>query len=249
MLDSGHDNIFQAKREKPTPFQFDNQVAGVFDNMIRRSVPGYELITDMTALFARKFFHAGLAIYDLGASIGSASMAIRAALDGETEGKIIAVDNSPAMVERCNVNLINSKGTLPFEVSCQNIQDFEMGKEQAGLVIMNYTLQFIQPQDRAMIIQKIYDSLAPGGVLLLSEKITFEELGDSQLFIDIYHDWKATRGYSPQEIVQKRDALENVLIPDTRATHTTRLAQAGFIHCEAWFQSFNFISFAAFKPC
>ncbi len=241
------DHIFAAPRSQVTAFKFDENVAGVFDNMIKRSVPGYELITDMTAIFARKFFRAGQNIYDLGASLGTASMAVRVALAGETNGQIIAVDNSAAMTKRCAENLQNSTGSLPFEVRCEDVQTVKM--RNAGMVIMNYTMQFLPPEDREAVLNNIYHALVPGGILLLSEKITFAEQVDSELFIDIYHRWKAAHGYSPLEIVQKRDALENVLIPDTAATHLTRLQKIGFEQCQIWFQSFNFASFTAFKPC
>ena len=134
---------------------------------------------------------------------------------------------------------------VPVEVVCADINDIEI--ENASVVVMNYTLQFISPENRQAMIRKIYDGMKVGGVLVLSEKIDFESSSEQNFQVDMYHEFKQLMGYSEREVAQKRKALENVLIPDSLQTHRRRLYKAGFQKVHLWFQCFNFVSIAAFK--
>ena len=132
-------------------------------------------------------------------------------------------------------------------IDCRHEDLRESKIEDASMVILNFTLQFIEPAAREALIRKIYDGMRPGGLLVISEKIQFPDPALNELFIDLYHRFKETQGYSKLEISQKRAALENVLIPETLAAHRERLNGAGFDSVDTWFQCFNFASMVAFK--
>jgi tRNA (cmo5U34)-methyltransferase len=241
---SGKDNIFAAPKSKVEDFKFDDNVVSVFPDMIKRSVPGYENVIIMSGLFAERFAQPDSNCYDLGCSLGATTLSMRNRLTAPG-CKIVAVDNSEAMVSRCKQIIAQDKSSVPVEVILGDIRNIEFDRN--SLTVLNFTLQFLPPQDREPLLQKIYDSMLPGAVLILSEKVTFEEKQNGELFIDIYHAWKAHNGYSEMEIQQKRNALENVLIPDTIPQHIKRLEKIGFKRCELWFQCFNFMSMVAFK--
>lgn len=135
--------------------------------------------------------------------------------------------------------------TIPIVLHEANLQDHPL--TQASVVAMNFTLQFVAPDDRAALMQKISNALVPGGVLILSEKVCFSDATVNEMHIDMYHAFKRRNGYSDLEISQKRTALENVLVPDTLEQHQDRLLNAGFKHCTVWFQCFNFASLIAIK--
>lgn len=242
------DRVFATER-LPTAFAFDDQVASVFEDMINRSVPGYNTIISMIGVLAERYCGAGSTIYDLGASLGGASFAVAQQLPHD-DYRIIAIDNSEAMTSRLSAKLaalgeLGGKETSRIECRHEDLRDSKI--EDASMVILNFTLQFIEPAAREALMRKIYDGMRPGGLLIISEKIQFPDPALNELFIDLYHRFKETQGYSKLEISQKRAALENVLIPETLAAHRERLNGAGFHSVDTWFQCFNFASMVAFK--
>jgi len=247
------DRVFATER-LPTAFAFDDQVASVFEDMINRSVPGYSTIISMIGVLAERYCGAGSTIYDLGASLGGASFAVAQQLPHD-DCRIIAIDNSEAMTSRLSAKLAalgksdsgdsGEKKTSRIECRHEDLRDSKI--EDASMVILNFTLQFIEPAAREALMRKIYDGMRPGGLLVISEKIQFPDPALNELFIDLYHRFKETQGYSKLEISQKRAALENVLIPETLTAHRERLNGAGFHSVDTWFQCFNFASMVAFK--
>ena len=239
------DNIYQKAFDKVSDFRFDSGVVEVFEDMIERSVPGYAAILGMTGELATQFAQPHTAIYDLGCSLGgsSISMAQRTLPQGV---RIQALDNSIAMVEGLNNKLATDAfKQMPIDLSCEDICATSF--KPSSFVVMNFTLQFIQPDLRDQLINKIYDSLVPGGALLLSEKIKFEDPEVDRLIVDLHHKFKKSMGYSDLEIAQKRSAIENILLPETSQTHFERMNKAGFKQVTTWFQCFNFCSFLAVK--
>lgn len=238
------DNIFATPQSR-ADFVFDDKVAAVFTDMINRSVPGYATILSMIGVLAKRFCKPGTNIYDLGCSLGGASLAMAHQIE-HRHYELLAVDNSSAMTARL-LNLLEQpqSAELPIRVICDDICDIDISN--ASVVVLNFTLQFIAPEKRDALIKSIADGLQPGGILILSEKIRFpaDELND--LFIDLYHEFKQAQGYSALEVAQKRAALENVLIPETIDTHKQRLQMAGFSSCDVWFQCFNFCSMVAVR--
>ncbi|NRA53126.1 MAG: carboxy-S-adenosyl-L-methionine synthase CmoA [Gammaproteobacteria bacterium] len=243
-MNTSRDNIFAAPLEKMGDFQFDQQVAEVFPDMIKRSVPGYSNIITAIGMLTSRFAQDNSVLYDLGCALGAATLEMRRHIT-HPNCQIIAVDNSPAMTERCQLHLNAFKAQTPVTVVCSDIQDITI--ENASVVVLNFTLQFIEPEARQRLIDKIYQGLNPGGILLISEKLRFEDATAQTLLSDLHHDFKRANGYSELEISQKRNALENVMLTDTLAQHMQRFNTAGFTTSELWFQCFNFSSMIAIK--
>ncbi|GAM73578.1 tRNA (uridine-5-oxyacetic acid methyl ester) 34 synthase [Vibrio ishigakensis] len=239
------DNIFSAPIDKIGDFTFDERVAEVFPDMIQRSVPGYSNIISAIGMLANRFATKDSNLYDLGCSLGAATLSMRRSLENVEGCKIIAVDNSPAMVERCKLHVNAYRATTPVEVREDDIRHIKI--KNASVVVLNFTLQFLSPADRQALLEKIYAGLSPGGILILSEKFVFEDSVSHELLIDLHHDFKRANGYSELEISQKRSAIENVMRPDKIETHKERFAKIGFSSSEVWFQCFNFGSMFAIK--
>ncbi len=238
------DNLYDQPFIDLDEFAFDQRVVDVFPDMIKRSVPGYSTIIHMIGQLAERYAQTNSRCYDLGSSLGAATLAIRHRIQA-AEVKIIAVDSSSEMVKRCQIILDADSAEIPVELLCTDIADVDI--HSASLVILNFTLQFIPVENRAKLLNKIYQGMKPGGVLVLSEKLQFEDKHHDQLMTELHHYFKKTNGYSDLEIAQKRSALENVLIPEPIEKHKNRLNQAGFANVDLWFQCFNFASLLAFK--
>ena len=235
------DRIFARPLSEVKAFEFNATVANVFQDMISRSVPGYALLLRMIGLYADLFVTAGSRVYDLGCSLGEASLVIAEQVR-DIECRIIAVDNSPAMIEKCRQHNISPD---LIEWHCEDIRQTPI--DQASMVVLNLTLQFLPPNERLPMLEKIYAGLNPGGVLVLSEKVVFEDEAENECMLQLYQGFKKTMGYSDLEISQKRNALENVLIPDSEQQHRQRLGDAGFSEIYPCFRGFNFVSYLAIK--
>ncbi|MEA2068605.1 MAG: carboxy-S-adenosyl-L-methionine synthase CmoA [Verrucomicrobiota bacterium] len=238
------DQIYSESLAKIADFRFDAQVADVFTDMIERSVPGYRSIITMIETLTEHYAQPGSNLYDLGCSLGAATLSMERGLNAE-DCRIIAVDNSATMVERC-------RKTVGRVHTCANVTVVEgdivaTDITNASVVVLNFTLQFIPPEERLQLLEKIHNGMRPGGVLILSEKVVFADEHLNGLLSDIHHDFKRAHGYSDLEVSQKRSALENVLVPETIADHRERLLQSGFASCDVWFQCFNFMSMLAMK--
>lgn len=238
------DRIYASPLEEVTGFRFDEQVVAVFPDMIKRSVPGYSTIIHMIGQIAERYAQAGTRLYDLGCSLGAATLAMRHRINA-ADVNIIAIDNSLDMIERCRAVLAADSGEIPVQLICGDIQDAVI--DQASMTVLNFTLQFIPPTERDAVLRRIAAGTVAGGVLILSEKIAFEDEEHQNLMIELHHNFKRANGYSDLEIAQKRTALENVLIPETLKAHQQRLLNAGFRSVDCWFQCFNFASIIAFK--
>lgn len=241
---SSHDSIYKNPRSQIDSFAFDQSVANVFDDMIRRSVPGYATVINMVGVLAGQYVTPHSVCYDLGCSLGASTLAMRQFIRAE-DVRIVAVDNSQAMVQKCRELIAQQNQSVPVEVIKDDINSVDI--QQASMVVVNFTLQFVEPTKRQVLLQRIYDGLLDGGVLIVSEKIAFDRLEEQKLQTELHHSFKRLNGYSDLEIAQKRTALENVLIPDTLETHQERLSRCGFAHSHVWFQCFNFASMIAFK--
>lgn len=238
------DRIYTESMAKIADFSFDAQVADVFTDMIERSVPGYRSIITMIETLTEHYAQPGSNLYDLGCSLGASTLSMRRGITAKG-CKIISIDNSGAMVERCRKAVERDHNPTAVDVICSDIQDIDIS--DASVVVLNFTLQFIPPENRTTLLQRICDGMRPGGVLILSEKVRFEDDHVQELLTTIHHDFKRAHGYTDLEISQKRSALENVLIPETIPVQRDRLLQAGFSSVDVWFQCFNFMSMLAVK--
>lgn len=238
------DQIFANTQGPAKPFEFSESVVRVFPDMIERSVPGYRLLLELTPLIVARAAQANSRIYDLGCSLGAATLAARRAV--QVEGvEMIAADTSPDMIARCREIIAADNSRIPVEVIEADVCPLPI--ENASVVMMYFTLQFIAPDRRDALMKKIAEGLRPGGVLLLAEKLAFEPTENQRWLDTHHHDFKRAQGYSDLEIAGKRQALENVLVPDSRQDHHRRLEAAGFDQVIDWFQCFNFAAFAAVR--
>lgn len=243
---SSRDRLYASPGETPEEFVFDERVVRVFPDMINRSIPGYALLVQLTGLLARRYAQDNSRLYDLGCSVGASALAMRQAVQGRNV-RIVAVDNSEAMIAQLRKHLgsLTANGGIPIETVCRNAEEVPI--ENASVVVMNFTLQFVEPPARLPLLRTIAKGLLPGGVLLISEKIHCVDEEAQSLQTAWHHDFKRAQGYSDLEISRKRDALEHIMKTDSLDQHRERLLDAGFQRVQPWFQCFNFISMAAFR--
>lgn len=238
------DLIYSNPHSQVKDFTFDAQVVEVFPDMISRSVPGYNTIIDTIGRLSQLFVKNNGVIYDLGCSLGAATLAMRKAITADG-CKIIGVDNSAAMVERCKMHVQAFKGNSSIEIIHADILKLDF--QPADMMVLNFTLQFIEREQRQAFIDQLAANIKPGGILVLSEKITQNDAVCRETITELHHDFKRANGYSELEIAQKRTAIENVMKTDTLEQQMTRLSKAGFNHISPWFQCFNFTSIIAIK--
>lgn len=246
------DRIYRDGNDGPPgsvePFRFNDAVARVFPDMLRRSIPGYEASLEAIGSLAARYVRAGTHCYDLGCSLGAASIAMRQGIRNP-DCRIFAIDNAPAMVGRCRRIVasdleLNSDGA-EIEVIEGDIR--EMTFTNASMIVLNYTLQFLPVDQRDEMIERIYGGLNDGGVLVLSEKVVDPDPQMEALLVDLHHEHKRRNDYSAMEIARKRAALETVLLPETVSDHRDRLLGTGFSSASVWLRYFNFVSIIAIR--
>ncbi len=233
------DKVFEKSIKKQ--FEFDEEVASVFDDMLNRSVPFYKEMQRLTINFALNYLEENDTVYDLGCS--TASTLIELAKHSSKKFNLIGIDNSSAMLARAE----NKCKAFGVDIKLLNEDLHNIDYDNAKLVISNYTLQFIRPLQREKLVKKIYENLEENGVFIFSEKVISSDKVLGKQYIDEYYEFKKNQGYSEFEIAQKREALENVLIPYTDEENKKMILDAGFSHCETLFKWVNFATFIAIK--
>ncbi len=240
MNESERDQVFSKRLSEVKAFEFNHDVTHVFKDMISRSVPGYSILLHLIGLYADIFVDNGSRVYDLGCSLGDASLII-AEQTQSIDCEIIAIDSSTAMIQQCRQQHPNPN----IEWRCEEIQQSQIS--EASMVVLNLTLQFLQPDERLSMLQSVFAGLNSGGVLVLSEKVEFDSSLENQRMRQLHLGFKKTMGYSDLEISQKRSALENVLVPDLDQQHRLRLTELGFEEVYLCYRCFNFVSYLAIK--
>lgn len=235
------DDLFAAPGV-PADFSFDEAVARVFPDMINRSVPGYAAIVQMIELLAERYAQPHTQLYDLGCSLGASTVALGRG-GGRRGCRVVGVDNAPAMIAHARELAGDDPATIEWR--CADVRATVI--EDASIVVMNFTLQFLPIQDRLAMLQRIREGLVDGGVFVLSEKFAGHDDRSDAFLTALHHDFKRRNGYSALEISRKRAALEKVLLPEPLERHRARLTEAGFERVERWFQCFNFVSLVAFR--
>lgn len=238
------DEVFKEVYQKPYDFKFSSKVAGVFDDMVNRSVPFYEEMQRMVAELAADHAQEGTSIYDLGCSTGTTLIHMNATVADDIN--FVGVDDSQSMLDKCAQKLEQLGVTRPYELKIEDL-NCKVSIENASVVVLCLTLQFVRPINRERIVKEVFDGLRPGGVLIIVEKILAEDSAFNRDFIKYYYDMKRRHHYSELEISQKREALENVLIPYKLSENITLFRNAGFSHCEVFFKWYNFTGIIAKK--
>ena len=240
----GKDEVFRDEIEKASDFKFGENVAKVFDDMVNRSVPYYGEIQRMMAELATDHAKEGSDVYDLGCSTGTTMIGMDTMVNQSI--RFIGVDDSQEMLDKCKSKLMELGFSRDYELRCADLgQGIKV--ENASVVVLCLTLQFVRPIYREQLLKNIYDGLNSGGVLILVEKILAEESNFNRDFIDYYYNYKRRNQYSEMEISQKREALENVLVPYKLSENITLLRDKGFAHCEVFFKWYNFAGLIATK--
>jgi len=235
------DEIYKDKVDI-SKFTFDQKVVDVFDDMVLRSVPGYKQMIELIGLAGRTYPVINSNVYDLGCSTGAATLSIASNLKSKSI-KIFSIDNSQEMLDQCSRNLSGIEANIQY--ICDDIENIQL--DNASLIVLNLTLQFINPEYRSDLIKRIFKSLLPGGALIISEKIIHDNEEINKSLISLHESFKRENGYSETEIAQKRKAIEHVLIPESLEQHLKRLSDAGFKKPLVQMQCINFASFLAVK--
>ena len=238
------DEVFKGKIKKAGDFKFGANVAGVFDDMVNRSVPFYDEIQRMVAELAATYAREGTDVYDLGCSTGTTLIGMNANINRDVQ--FIGVDDSMEMLDKCKSKLKEAGLSRRYELRCADLNK-GIKIQNASVVVLCLTLQFVRPLHREKLLKNIYEGLNHKGVLIVVEKILAEESHFNRDFIEYYYDYKRRNHYSELEIYQKREALENVLIPYKLSENITLLRDMGFAHCEVFFKWYNFAGFVAVK--
>ncbi len=238
------DEVFKDPITQSSDFKFDQKVVTVFDDMVTRSVPYYLEMQRMIGELASEYARAGTNVYDLGCSTGTTMKNMDNTVDQKI--KFIGVDDSAQMLKQCEENLKKAGMIRPFELKNADLNK-GLDINNASVVVLCLTLQFIRPLYRVKLLEQIHNGLNEGGCLILVEKILAEESGLNRNFIKYYYDFKKRNHYSDMEIAQKREALENVLVPYKLSEDLDMLLTAGFSHCEVFFKWYNFAGMIAFK--
>ena|SRR5688572_12966169 len=243
-IKSEEDKVFDSSLKRISDFKFGENVVRVFDDMVSRSVPFYEEIQRMIGEQTLDFATPGTSIYDLGCSTGTTLLGIDPILEGGVN--FVGIDNSPEMVERCIQNFKESGVKRNFDIRFGDLNE-GVKIENASVVILCLTLQFVRPLYREELVKSICSQLNENGCLILIEKVLGEDSLFNRLFIKYYYDMKRRHSYSEMEISQKREALENVLIPYRLSENLTMLKRCGFSSTEVFFKWYNFTGVIAKK--
>ncbi len=238
------DQIFKTRIEKSSDFKFDAAVVNVFDDMVVRSVPMYLEFQRMIAELANDYAKAGTSVYDLGCSTGTTLLSMNTVLDPSVS--IVGVDESVEMLKSCRKNLENNGVKRPFDFMAADLNKGVQIKN-ASVVVLCLTLQFVRPINRLALLKSIHDQINNGGCIILIEKVLSEAPEFNRKFINFYYAFKKRNNYDEMEIAQKREALENVLIPYKVSENCQLLHDAGFHSCETFFRWYNFAGLIAVK--
>ena len=244
MHGEARDEVYRDTRRRVEDFTFDKNVASVFDNMVTRSVPLYTEIQRMVGELAADFAVADTVIYDLGCSTGTTLLQLDAAVEESVH--FVGIDNSEEMLARCREKFRERGLARPFDLQCVDLNS-GVRLENASVALMILTLQFIRPLNRDHLVAQIHGGLNDGGCLILVEKVLGEDSLFNRLFIKYYYDLKRRNGYSDTEIAQKREALENVLVPYKLLENRELLLRTGFRYVDIFFKWYNFCGMVAVK--
>ena len=238
------DSIFKVSNFNDLTFSFNEEVTEVFEDMIDRSVPGYTSSLRLIESLSRKYFIGGTCCYDLGCSLGASSLSLMKAM-GKREGKVFAIDNSPAMIAACEQKYADLTKTGKVKFIKQDVNEAQI--EKASVVVINFVLQFLNSKDRDGLLKKLFLGMKQGALLILSEKIHFDNKFRNQTIYNLHNQFKSNNGYTKMEISRKRDALEGVLVTDLETLHLQRLESIGFKKVRKVMTNLNFMTLVAEK--
>jgi tRNA (cmo5U34)-methyltransferase len=243
---SAVDKLFADARSRAEDFDFGKDTAAVFDDMLDRSVPFYAEIQRMLGELVADFAVDGTSIYDLGSATANTFLAAGANLRPDVNVRFVGLDSSEEMLRKAGEKLASTGFRWPYTLTRHDLND-GVHIENASVALMVLTLQFVRPLNRESLVASLHQGLNKNGCLLLVEKVLGEHSTFNRLFINHYYEMKRRNGYSDMEIAQKREALENVLIPYQLEENKRLLRQVGFEHVDVFFKWYNFCGILAIK--
>jgi tRNA (cmo5U34)-methyltransferase len=243
---SDQDELFAWTRVRNDDFTFGKDTAAVFDDMLDRSVPFYGEMQRMLGELAADFAVDGTTIYDLGCSTANTFLSVGALLRPDSNVRFVGLDSSEDMLQKAEQKLTATQFPWPYSLTLHDLND-GLAIENASVALMALTLQFVRPLNREALISSVYRGLNHNGCFLLVEKVLGEHSTFNRLFINHYYEMKRRKGYSDLEIAQKREALENVLIPYRLEENKRLLRHVGFQHVDVFFKWYNFCGIVAIK--
>ena len=238
------DDIFIEGNLSGLPFSFNEEVTEVFEDMIDRSVPGYKTSVNLVDYYSKQYSRDNSYVYDLGCSLGASTKVLLDSVNDKNI-KVISIDNSAAMIEKCNKLFSSYVDEGHLELKLEDINTSEI--TNASVVVINFVLQFLDRDKRTLLIEKIFKGLNPGGGLLISEKVHFQSDRESKNISLLHHLFKEKNGYTKMEIAAKRDSLEGVMVTETEEVHFQRMKGAGFRKGEKLMSNLNFATYLFIK--
>jgi tRNA (cmo5U34)-methyltransferase len=243
IMSNEKDAVFNQPRS-PFDFCFGEEVAAVFDDMVDRSVPFYAEIQRMISEMGRDYAVKGTNLYDLGCSTGTSMILLNRTVDQDV--KFIGLDDSREMLAKCEDKLKQTGISREYELQYADLNS-KLTLANASVINLCLTLQFVRPLNRQRLLGEIYAGLNTNGCLLLTEKVLGEESMFNRQFISYYYGMKRRHNYSELAISQKREALENVLIPYKLEENKQLLRDSGFRMIDVFFKWYNFCGIIAVK--
>lgn len=241
---AARDQLFENAATANADFKFDQKTAAVFDDMINRSVPFYDEMQRMTGEIAADFAQPDTSLYDLGCATATSLVRLDPLIDSSV--RFVGIDNAQDMLDKARLKLAACPSGRPFDLRVADLHE-NLELNNASVVIMNLTLQFVRPLYRERVMRQVYEGMNEQGCLILIEKLTLDDSLFNRLFIRYYYDMKKRQGYSESEISNKREALENVLIPYRPEENRELMTNAGFKRIEEFFRWYNFCGMIAVK--
>jgi tRNA (cmo5U34)-methyltransferase len=225
------------------PWEFDDNVTKVFDNMLARSIPGFTDMRNLVTSLAVKYAIPNTAIVDLGSSRGGSLIPIIEKL-GKSQ-KYVGVEISKAMRDACTVEL-GKYSEVEFELLDLDLRE-NYPEFKTSIVLSVLTLQFIPIEYRQEILERAFNNLQVGGAIILVEKILGVDAHINRTFIDLYYGLKGENGYTEEQINTKRKSLEGVLVPVTATWNEQLLQESGFKHVDCFWRNLNFAGWIGVK--
>ena len=225
-------------------WEFDADVTDAFDDMLKRSIPQYDVMRAAVFALGCPFVQQNTAIVDVGASRGEAIEPFLKRFGALNHHVMIEISEPMRAVLRERFGGYEKSGVV--EIRSDDLRaSFPFVK--TSLILSILTLQFVPIEHRQRLVQRMYDSMIAGGALIVVEKVLGATASLDAVFVDGYYDLKRANGYSQEAIDRKRLALEGVLVPVTAAWNEELLKMAGFRQVDCFWRWMNFAGWIAVK--
>tara|TARA_Y100000589_G_scaffold118994_1_gene113237 strand:+ start:12378 stop:13076 length:699 start_codon:yes stop_codon:yes gene_type:complete len=209
-----------------------------FEKHISKSVPCYHLTHKLGLELSDFFCKPNTNVFDIGSTSGSF---INSLLERHNDKDINfnGIEISTSMYSQSvlrypKINFYN-----------EDVRDCDL--HNSSFISSYYTIQFINPQYRQKLINKIFESLNWGGGFLMFEKVRAPDARFQDYMIQIYNEFKLSNEFTPSHIMSKSRSLKGVLEPFSTAANIEMLQRAGFKDIMTVYKYISFEGFLAIK--